>query len=339
MAGSSDKELILEWLEWFEHNKGRAAGSVNKYMTYLQNLSAFLEQRGKTLPQASRRDLEEFTGIEAHKAGMSPRSRRPLVAAVRGFYKWAETQWYIKSNPAETLPYPSTGRRLPKPMTLRNAEKLIMQPDLDEFTGVRDAAIMSVFIGCGLRLSGLAKMNRSSLVFAPDDRGVEWLFVRVVEKGDRERFVPAPHETRLLVSAYLGHGYLRTIDRTLPDGDEILWASVNNRLVPEHEYAGENRRMAERSISDMIIKHGTAAGIPRSECHPHAMRHLYGTELTEDDVQQRKIQVLLGHSDMKSTQIYQHVAVRGLMKAVQKSNPLAKIHTPVTGLVEHITSR
>ncbi len=334
----TNDDLILEYLGWFEHNKGRAVSSVNKYIVYLRNLAAWLSRtHGKQLLQATRHDLEEFTGLEAHRNGMSPRSRRPLVAAIRGFYKWAIDQWYIQQNPAAALPYPTSGRRLPKPMGLKNAERLIMQPDLNEFIGVRDAAILSVFIGCGLRLGGLAPLNQSNLVFLPDDDGVEWLVIRVIEKGDKERLIPAPHETRLLVRAYLGHPELKTIDRTLPDGDQVLWVSVNNRKVPEYDYNGEHRRLAERSISDMVVKHGTAAGIPRQECHPHALRHLYGTELTEGNVQQRKVQVLLGHSDMKSTAIYQHVAVRSLMKEVQRANPLAKMRTPVTGLANHLT--
>ncbi len=334
----TNDDLILEYLGWFEHNKGRAVSSVNKYIVYLRNLAVWLNRtHGRQLLQATRQDLEEFTGLEAHRNGMSPRSRRPLVAAIRGFYKWAIDQWYIQQNPAAALPYPTSGRRLPKPMGLKHAERLIMQPDLNEFIGVRDAAILSVFIGCGLRLGGLALLNQSNLVFLPDDDGVEWLVIRVIEKGDKERLIPAPHETRLLVRAYLGHPELKTIDRTLPDGDQVLWVSVNNRKVPEYDYNGEHRRLAERSISDMVVKHGTAAGIPRQECHPHALRHLYGTELTEGNVQQRKVQVLLGHSDMKSTAIYQHVAVRSLMKEVQRANPLAKMRTPVTGLANHLT--
>lgn len=335
---ATNESLILEWLEWFEHNQGRSAGSVNKYLAYLRNLASWLQKtRSKKLVDADKKDLEEYTGLEAHRSGMSPRSRRPLVAAIRGFYKWALDQWYVKENPAALLPYPTSGRRLPRPMSLENAEKLMMQPDLDEFIGVRDAAILSMFIGCGLRLSGMVALNESNLVFM-NHEGQEWLLIRVVEKGNKERVIPAPHETRLLLRAYLGHPELSKIDRSLPDGDRVLWVSMANRSVPEHEYYGENRRLSHRSIGEMIEKYGDQAGIPRSECRPHALRHLYGTELTEDNVQQNKIQVLLGHSDPKSTGIYQHVAMRSLMKEVARSNPLAKMKTPVTELTKTLTN-
>ena len=336
MTEITNNDLILEWLQLLEHNKNRALGTVNKYHAYLNNLAEWLKAREKTLRQADKADLEEYTGIEAHKQGMAPRSRRPVIAAIKGFYAWALTQWYVQDNPAATLSYPTAGLRLPKGMTLTNAEKLLMQPGLEEFKGVRDSAILAVFMGCGLRLGGVAALNQEDLVFH-EIEGQEWLIIRVVEKGDRERYVPAPHETRLLVRAYLGHPELKLKNRTTEDGRQVLFVNTNNQHVPPHEYYGENTRLTDRNIGRMIEKHGQAAGIPRDQCHPHALRHLYGTELTESDIQQNKIQVLLGHASAKSTAIYQHVAMRTLIKAVEQANPLAKIHTPVTELAEHLS--
>lgn len=336
MTEITNKDLILEWLQLIEHNKNRALGTVNKYHAYLNNLAEWLKAREKTLRQADKADLEEYTGIEAHKQGMAPRSRRPMIAAIRGFYAWAKGQWYVKDDPAATLSYPTTGIRLPKGMTLGNAEKLLMQPGLDDFRSVRDSAILGVFMGCGLRVGGLTSINQEDLVFHEID-GQEWLIIRVTEKGDKERFVPAPHETRLLIRAYLGHPELKHKDRTLEDGRRVLFVSTRNHSVPPHEYFGENTRLTEGTIHRMIVKRGTAAGIPRDQCHPHALRHLYGTELTESDVQQNKIQVLLGHSCAKSTAIYQHVAMRTLIKAMEQANPLAKIHTPVSDLADHLS--
>ncbi|MCP3869700.1 MAG: tyrosine-type recombinase/integrase [Gammaproteobacteria bacterium] len=336
MSEITDKSMILEWLELMEHNQNRAIGTVNKYHAYLTRLSEFLKTRGKDLRKAEKEDLEQFTGIVAHQRGMLPRSRRPLVAAVRKFYFWAKEQWYVDANPAADLSYPTTGERLPNGMTLKNAGKLLLQPGLDDFKSVRDTAILSLFMGCGLRVGGLASLNQEDLIFTEiEDK--EWMLVRVIEKGDRERLMPAPHEARLLLRAYLGHPDLKRLDRTLEDGRQVLFVSMHNNNVPPHEYHGKNTRLNERNIHRMIVKHGEAAGIPRDQCHPHALRHLYGTELTESDVQQRKIQVLLGHACMKSTARYQHVAMRSLATAVEEANPLSKLHTPVTDLAKQLT--
>lgn len=336
MSDITDKNLILEWLQLLEHNRNRAVGTVNKYHVYLLKLSEWLGERGKTLRQAEKSDLDEYVGIEAHRRGMAPRSRRPLVAAIRRFYLWAEEQWYVAENPAAKLDYPNAGDRLPKGMTLTNAQKMIMQPGLDDFLGVRDTAILMVLAGCGLRVGGLVALNQEDLIFTVDG-GDEELYIRVIEKGDKERLVPAPDETRMILRAYLGHSDLNLRDRTIDDGRQVLFVSTKNHKVPAHEYYGEALRLSEWAIHDMMVKRGERAGIPRDQCHPHALRHLYGTELTESDVQQRKIQVLMGHRDIKSTASYQHVAMRSLAKAVKHANPLSKIHTPVTELVKQLS--
>ncbi|MBA1333255.1 recombinase XerD, partial [Candidatus Endoriftia persephone str. Guaymas] len=168
-------------------------------------------------------------------------------------------------------------------------------------------------------------------------RGMERLIIRVMEKGDHQRFVPAPHETRLLIRAYLGHEELARIDRMLPDGDQVLFVSTKDMKTPPHEYYGEARRISTRSVGEMVVKYGDQAGIPRDQCHPHALRHLYGTELTEDDVQLLKIQALMGHKDPKTTKDYVHVALRTLAKAVDQANPLSKMELPVTKLARHLS--
>ncbi|EGW52997.1 tyrosine-type recombinase/integrase [Candidatus Endoriftia persephonae] len=334
----TNTDLITRWLTWKEHNEGRQPGTVNKYFRYLEGLAAWLQQEHEMgLLDADRAQLEAFCGLEAHKRGLRPGSRRPTVAAVKGFYAWALKQGLLFEDPAVTVPYPKSGRRLPKGMDLVHGERLMLQPDLDTFLGVRDAAILSVFIGCGLRLSGVCRLNESDLVWAADDRGMERLIIRVREKGDHQRFVPAPHETRLLIRAYLGHEELARIDRMLPDGDQVLFVSTKDMKTPPHEYYGEARRISTRSVGEMVEKYGDQAGIPRDQCHPHALRHLYGTELTEDDVQLLKIQALMGHKDPKTTKDYVHVALRTLAKAVDQANPLSKMELPVTKLARHLS--
>jgi len=331
-SGAVGEDLIVAHLEWRRHNQGRAAATIDKYHRFLEQLVAFAGERGTPVLELGHVALEEFVGPLAHQAGLTPRARRPLVAAVRGFFAWAHRSGLVGANPAVWLQYPASGRRLPDAMSLESAGKLIMAPGMDTFLGVRDTAILSVLLGCGLRLSGVARLNESDLLWAQQD-GVEWLVIRAREKGDHERLVPAPHETWGLVRAYLGHPELETIDRALPDGDQVLWASTMNRQVPEHRYHGEERRLSRRCIQQLLQRYGQRAGIPKRELHPHALRHLYGTELAEDGTDVLRIQALMGHANPKTSAEYVRLAVRTLSGTVAKSSPITKVKTPVTGLL------
>ena len=335
---AQNRELILTWLEWKEHNEGRQPGTVNKYLRYLDEFSYWLENEwNMRLIDATQEAIEQFCGVEAHKKGMAPRSRRPLIAAIKGFFKWAMEKGLKQSDPAKYVPYPRTGKRLPKGMDDQSAEKMLMVVDLDTFLGVRDMAILTVFMGCGLRLSGLCKLNESDLIWSHDGNKKR-LYIRVVEKGDQERYVPAPDETYAAIRAYLGHAELQSIDRTLPNGDQVLFVSTRYRAIPAHEYYGDARRISSRSVAEMIDKLGKKAGVPEDQRHPHAMRHLYGTEMTESDVNVLKLQALMGHKDANTTKQYVDVALRSLAKAVDQGNPLSKIRTPVSEIAKIVTA-
>ncbi|MFP4162127.1 MAG: tyrosine-type recombinase/integrase, partial [Ectothiorhodospira sp.] len=241
---------------------------------------------------------------------------------------------HIRREFSGLIPRPKAGAPLPRPLSLENAERLILQPDISTFIGLRDAAILSVLIGCGLRVSGVVALNQEDLNWV-DYEGQEWLVIRVREKGKKERLVPAPHDTRLLTRAYLGHEELQEIDRTLPSGDRVLFVSTR-AAIPRHEYHGERRRLSRGAILRMIDRHGERAGIPQSERHPHAARHLYGTELAEAGADILQIQALMGHADPKSSSIYTRLAMRKLTERVARSTPMARMRTPVSDLVKAI---
>lgn len=334
-----DLKLIGSWLTWKEHNQGRQPGTINKYFSYLDALANWLLMEKKlTLLKATTQDLEQYCGRVAHQNGVAPRSRRPIIAAIKGFYAWVVKKGLLMVDPASGIPYPRTGRRLPRGMDLASAESLLMQLDLETFLGVRDMAILMMFMGCGLRLSGLCRLNESDLIWSHDERKKR-LYVRVKEKGDHQRYVPAPDDVYTAVRAYLGHHELKEIDRTLPDGDQVLFVSTMYRAIPEHEYYGEARRLAPRSVAELLERLGDKAGVPRNQCHPHALRHLYGTEMTESDVNVLKLQALMGHSDANTTKAYTNVALRSLAKAVDQGNPLSKIKTPVSELAKIVTAQ
>lgn len=340
LGGFLSDDPIESWLTWKVYSQGRSEGTAAKYRGYIRRLEHWCHGRGRGLFELSSDELEEFTGLTAHRMGLTRRSRRALVAAVRGFYAWARRAGHIARDPARLLEYPDAGGRLPRSASMKTAEALLLAPDLSTFRGIRDAAVLSVLIGCGVRLSGLVRLNEGDLVWLEDEQtGTERLVLRVLEKGGKERLVPAPADTRLLIRAYLGHEELERIDRTLPDGDRVLFVSTMNRNVAEHQYHGEARRLAERSVQDMIRAHGERAGLPKAELHPHALRHLYGTEMTEEDVSTAKLQALMGHSRADTTSIYIKLATRGLAKVVDRASPITRMNTPARQLARHMEGK
>lgn len=327
------------YCDWLTHNKGRAAATIAKYRGHLDRFAAWVVDPPadhRLAPQHTHdpldptlQDLERFTGIHAHSLKLSARARRPMVSALRGFFAWHSSNSGTKVNPAAALPQPQAGRPLPRAMSLPQAERLLMQPDVTTLQGVRDACILMLFLGCGFRLRGLANLNESALQFLGDETGREYLVIRVVEKGAKERMQPVPNEAAILLRAYLGHEDLASIPRDLPNGDRVLFVTQRNHSIPAADYYGERRRISATYIQQMMLKHCEDAGLPRSVAHPHALRHLYGTELLESEVDLRDSQVLMGHIDIQSTTIYTHVAHRRLRRAVEKANPLAKMSGPL----------
>jgi integrase/recombinase XerD len=333
----NDQQVIDAWLTYMEVNRGRTARTVEAYRSALMRLREFLA--GKPLVDAEAMELEVFCGLWLHKKGVIARSRKPYISAVKGFYAWLKASGNIQGNAAKELVHPMTGLPLPRTITLSNAEKLMWAPDMGRFIGIRDAAIMSLLIGCGLRVSGLTALNESNLQTVEIECQPR-LTLRTLEKGGRERLMPVPREAEAILRVYLGHEDLASIDRSFTGKgnrpDKVLFVSVRSTRLDPHEHVGEKRRLTRRAIYDLIRRHGRHAGIPDRELHPHAMRHLFGTELLEDDTSMLAIQELMGHADPKSTSIYTQLAMRKKMATVDKAAPLGKMRTPVSELLKRL---
>lgn len=332
-------ELIERFLVFSRHNRGRSERTGQVYRLALLRLNEFFVETKRHPLKATHDDLLVFSGIWLHRKGLrDPLSRKPMVAGVRGFYRWLAQTGQLANDPAATLPYPASGRKLPKVLTLANAEKLMWAPDYSTFEGVRDSAMLALLIGCGLRVTGLVKLNDSNIVSDVIDKRPR-LVLNVVEKRNKERRLTVPEQADLLLRLYLEHPDLKEIDRALPSGDQVLFVSTRNRMVPAHEYRGEKRRMSRGAVLDLIKRHGRPQGIPENQLHPHALRHLFGTELREDDVDANTRKNLLGHEDLKSTEIYDHLAQRKATRELDRANPLAKMSTPASDLLKQLKTR
>lgn len=330
-------ELAIEdWMVFLEANMGRSEETVIKYRHYLLRLREFLADKGMDHLTATQEGLDEFTGMHLMKRGLKSAGRKPVISAIKGFFKFLQRTNVRMDNPSLHVLTPKLPQHFPSIMQLSDAEKLLAQPDLTTFLGVRDAAIISIFIGCGFRMSGVKNLNESSLIFTQDEHRHEILIIRVEEKGKKVRMVPAPDEVRLMVRAYLGHPELQGIIRDLDDGDKVLFVSTLNRNIAPHLYYGERRRISNNAIDSMLKKYGKQAGIDHNVVHAHALRHLYGTELAEESVDLHTIMDLMGHADANTAKVYNHAAMRKLRRESAKGNPLSKITTPVTQLLKEL---
>jgi len=326
-------QLIDAWLEWLQHSRGRSERTIEAYAMAMKKLREFMENR--PLLEAEPAELELFCSLWLHKKGIVARSRVPYISAVKGFYKWAKASRLVSD-----ITHPKTGRPLPNMMSLANAEKLMWGPDLDTFIGIRDAAMLALMMGCGLRVSGLVGINESHLSNVQIE-GQLRMVLKVTEKGKKDRLLPVPKEAEMLLRVYMAHEEMSEIDRDLPapEGrqvDRVLFVSVRSTKLTADLHRGENRRLTRKAVNDMIKRYGKRLDIPANELHPHAMRHLYGTELTEGNVATAAVQDLMGHDDIKSTSVYTHLAARRKFAAVDQHAPLAKMKTPVSELLKRL---
>ncbi|WP_367846418.1 tyrosine-type recombinase/integrase [Rhodoferax sp. WC2427] len=333
----ADDQAIDAWLAYIEIDRGRLVRTIETYRAALKRLQEFLA--GKLLVDASAEDLQLFCGLWLHKKGVIARSRKPYISAVRGFYAWLQSIHQVAQDPGKALVHPKTGRPLPRTISLTNAEKLMWAPDMGTFIGIRDATMLSLLIGCGLRVSGLTRLNEGDLQTIELEREPR-LTIRTTEKGEAERRMPVPREAAMLLQVYLGHEDLAAIDRDTTGrggrADKVLFVSVRSTRLQAHEHIGEKRRLTRKAVNDLIKRYGKRLGIPAGELHPHAMRHLFGTELTEDDTPTLQVQDLMGHVDPKSTSIYTHLAMRKKTATMDKAAPLAKMKTPVSELLKRL---
>lgn len=336
MAHESDAAVIEGFLTHLQSGRGRSARTIEAYRACLARLQEFLD--GRPVLEVEAVELEAWAGIWLHKRGVIARSRRQYISAARGFYAWARRRGLVKRNPAGELQHPKTAKPLPEVISLASAEKLMWAPDLNTFLGMRDAAMLSLLIGCGLRVSGLTGLNVEDLRNGEVD-GKPRLILRVTEKGEKTRVLPVPREAEMLLRVYLDHEELKTYDRQAKSGNEVrtvLFVNARNTRCKPEDWHGEAVRISRKSVWRMIQRYGEAAGVPKQELHPHALRHLFGTELAEDGVDLILRQELLGHVDPKTTAIYDSLSSRRKTSTLDKSGPLAKIKTPVTEVLRRL---
>jgi len=282
---------------WLEH--GLAANTLAGYRSDLARFAAWLEVRGQRLPAAGPPELTAYIG--EFSRGARPASQRRLLASCRRYYRMLLINREIAEDPTLLLDSPLAAERFPRTLSEAQVEALLAAPDDGNPQGVRDRCMLEVLYAAGLRVSELVGLK----VFAV---GLNDGVLRIMGKGSKERLVPMGE---------LAADWLR---RYLLEARPALLAGRScDEVFVTRLGSGMTRQMFWRIIKQYAVH----AGIPSERISPHTLRHAFATHLLNHGADLRVVQLLLGHADISTTQIYTHVARERLKQLHSKHHPRA----------------
>jgi len=289
--------LILRFLDvaWME--RGLAANTLAAYRADLAALQQWLHGRGSGLGEATRADVLAYLG-ERSASGARSKSTARQLSAFRRFFRHQVREGLRTEDPTAEVAMPRLGRALPKSLSESDVERLLAAPALDVALGLRDRAMLEVLYATGLRVSELVALTLQQVNV---NQGV----LRVTGKGNRERLVPLGAEAI---------EWLQRFTRTARG--ELLGARQTDFLFPTRRAT----RMTRQAFWHLIKRYARLAGIDKP-LSPHTLRHAFATHLLNHGADRRVVQMLLGHSDLSTTQIYTHVARERLKSLHAQHHP------------------
>jgi integrase/recombinase XerD len=295
-----DEQLIDYFLEslWAEY--GLSQHTLDAYQSDLKMLSKWAASgHAADLIHLDKINLQMYLAHRLDK-GIKARSTARMLSTLRRFYQFLVRENKLNSDPSALLESPKLGLPLPKTLSEHEVEALLEAPDIDDPLGLRDRAMLELLYATGLRVSELVSL---SLYETNLQQGV----VRVVGKGDKERLVPMGEEALSWVALYLKNARA-----------ELLGYKQSDKLFVTRRGGG----MTRQTFWHIIKRHAQCTGI-NTVLSPHVLRHAFATHLLNHGADLRVVQMLLGHSDLSTTQIYTHVAKERLKEIHAKHHPRA----------------
>lgn len=291
--------MIDGYLTYLRDVRRVSSNTLESYARDLAQLAAFAEARTREVQTLDRRDLEAFVR-SLMASGLSPRSVARSVACVRGFYKFITAEQKLADNPADDLRAPRAWPSLPKFLSLEDVDRLLAQPDTSTPRGLRDKALIELLYATGLRVSELISLRAGDL-------NLEEGYLTCVGKGDKQRMVPMGQDAATWVTRYIREGR----PKLLPKGRSSAWLFVNAR---------GGGGLSRVGFWKILKDYGKRAGLS-APLSPHVLRHSFATHLLERGADLRMIQVMLGHADLSTTQIYTHVLEARLKAVYDRFHP------------------
>jgi integrase/recombinase XerD len=291
--------MIGAYLDHLRVERRLAAHTLESYARDLSALAAYADEIGRQPETLDRASLEEFVRRQMTR-GLSPRSVARAVAAVRGFYRFLVLDRRLDRNPADDLRPPRAWPSLPKFLSLEEVDRLIAQPDVTTARGLRDRAMIELLYATGLRVTELVGVRAV-------DMHLDEQYLTCIGKGSKERIVPIGEQASEWITRYQA-----TARRELLKGRAAPRLFVNTRGGP----------LSRVGFWKILKQYGRAAGLPRT-VSPHVLRHSFATHLLERGADLRAIQLMLGHADLSTTQIYTHVLEARLRTVYDRFHPRA----------------
>ena len=294
----SEQSLIDSFLDSLWLQKGLSQNTLNSYRYDLLSFEVWLHDQNTTITDTRRAHVLQYLS-DRMSLGIQARSTARSLSCLRGFFRYLLQEKRISEDPTLRVENPKLGRSLPDSLTESDVEKLLAAPDLDSLIGIRDRTMLEVLYACGLRVSELVNLKLHEINLR---QGV----VRVVGKGSKERLVPMGEEAIDWVSFYLSE-----------TRNELLKQNLNQDIVfPSNRTCA----MTRQAFWYRVKAHAKHAGI-RKKLSPHTLRHAFATHLLNHGADLRVVQLLLGHSDLSTTQIYTHIAQHRMKELHQQHHP------------------
>ncbi len=291
------EQLVDRFLDAIWMERGLSQNTLGAYRADLMTLGRGLSEQSKTIDKADKADLLAFIAKRV-ESGAKPRSTARQLSSFRRFFRYIMREGLRDNDPTADIEMPRIGRSLPKTLTEDEVDSLLQAPNTDEPLGHRDRTMLELLYATGLRVSELINLKQSQINF---NQGV----LRIVGKGDRERLIPLGDESQRWLRDFI-------------DGPrmEILLERQTDYLFPTRR----GNRMTRQAFWHIIKRYADKAGIAK-KLSPHSLRHAFATHLLNHGADLRVVQLLLGHSDLSTTQIYTHVARERLKDLHGKHHP------------------
>jgi integrase/recombinase XerD len=286
---------VQSFLAYLRVEKGLAQNTLEAYARDLAKFAAYCAQHALRLDAVQRDDVVDFLG-SLYRRKLDSRSVARHLVTLRRFFRYALTENLVAGDPTLDLESPRGWKKLPAFFSIAEVDKLLAQPDPRQALGLRDKAMLELLYSTGLRVSELVSVRTGDLQL---DMGC----LRCIGKGDKERVVPVGKQALAAVQAYLRHARPALLKK---GPSPFLFLS---RL---------GGRMSRVGFWKILAAYGRKAGL-RKRLSPHKLRHSFATHLLERGADLRSVQMMLGHADISTTQIYTHV-VRERLKQVYKAH-------------------
>ncbi len=290
--------------------KGLSENSLQSYMRDLHRLLEFSDSKNWNSGPDSYLQLMEFLH-HLYAKKLSPASVMRMTSSLRGFYRYLTANGRSPIDPTAQIESPRRLRKLPKVLSQNQIERLLSQPDTATPSGVRDRAMMELLYASGLRVSEIIQLGLQQLQLSLG-------FIYCYGKGSKERVAPVNTETRNWLESYIGDGRSKFTSRKSAKN------FGNSKKSSDHQKVFLNERgkpLTRQGVWKILKAYGSLANIPAHLMTPHVFRHSFATHLLEGGADLRSVQMLLGHSDISTTEIYTHVSQEHLKNVYKKFHP------------------